>query len=54
MRKFLLFFKNGWVVMKSKKIWLLQAFTANELKDMTQFYNTPIGKKTIELMPVLL
>ncbi|TMO56399.1 DUF2059 domain-containing protein [Pseudoalteromonas phenolica] len=31
-----------------------QAFTAQELKELTAFYETPTGKKTIEKMPQLM
>ena len=31
-----------------------QAFTAKELKELTAFYETPTGKKTIEKMPQLM
>lgn len=29
-------------------------FTADEVKGMIQFYSTPLGKKTIEVMPALM
>jgi hypothetical protein len=31
-----------------------EAFTAQELKEITAFYKTPTGQKTIETMPVLM
>ena len=29
-------------------------FTGDEIKEMIRFYSTPLGKKTIEVMPVLM
>ncbi len=29
-------------------------FSADEIKEMIRFYSTPLGKKTIEVMPMLM
>ena len=45
----------GWAAMKEDlaKIYL-EGFTEQELGDLTKFYESPVGKKSIEQMPALM
>lgn len=44
---------NKWMVNSLVKIYR-QNFTIEEVKTITAFYHTPIGKKSISLMPVIM
>ncbi|UYZ63434.1 DUF2059 domain-containing protein [Hymenobacter weizhouensis] len=45
----------GWSVMKEDLVQLYaREFTEKELKELTKFYQTPVGRKTMEKMPQLL
>ena len=45
----------SWASMKEDMVKLYQAeFTESELKELVAFYQTPVGKKTIQKMPQLL
>jgi hypothetical protein len=45
----------GWDAMKDDYAKLyVETFTEQELKDITAFYLTPTGKKSVELMPTLI
>lgn len=51
------FFKKhmSWESLEFEFIYIYsQAFTAQELRELTAFYETPTGKKTIEKMPQLM
>jgi hypothetical protein len=45
----------SWAVLKEDMVQLYaREFTEKELKEMTKFYQTPVGRKALEKMPILM